>query len=210
MSVPQQNGGLEYRSIGFKCIAPLLHHSSTPVFCASQRFGQRREYPAAHPELAVLNLVFVLVQPARRRAGSMGTILIKCAAVAGAHEQMRFFEPANRTAQVRAIYCEYLKRFAILPPHPARNVCRCSIPRTREGITIRCHPRLVFRKVFHRAESDPGLVRLSLAETGENVANHRNGEERSRDGVKSRAQVKKKAPPGNSRSRRTFRQQFLF
>ncbi len=102
----------------------------------------------------------------------MGTILIKCSAVAGTHEQVRFLEPAHRTAQVRAIYCEDLKRFTILPPHPARNVCCCTIPRTREGIAIGCQPRLVFRKVFHRAESDPGLIGLSLAETGENVANH--------------------------------------
>src|SRR5439155_6114001 len=180
------------------------------TFVASQRFGQRREYSAAHPELAVLNLVFVLIQPARRRAGSMRTIFIKCAAVAGTHEQVRFLEPAHRTAQVRAIYCEDLKGFASLPPDPARNVCRRTIPRPRERITIGCQPRLVFRKVFHRAERDPGLVRLSLAETGENVANHRNGEERSRDGIKSRAQVKKKAPPGNSRSSWSFRQQFLF
>src|SRR5438094_627567 len=180
------------------------------TFVASQRFGQRRKYSAAHPELTVLNLVFVLIQAARRRAGSMRAIFIKCAAMTWTHEQVRFLEPAHRTAQVRAIYCEYLKRFTILPPDPARNVCCCTIPRTREGIAIGCQPRLVFRKVFHRAESDPGLIGLSLAETGENVANHRNGEERSRDGVKSRAQVKKKAPPGNSRSRRSFRQQFLF
>src|SRR5947199_2045640 len=51
------------------------------TFVASQRFGQRRKYSAAHPELTVLNLVFVLIQAARRRAGSMRAIFIKCAAM---------------------------------------------------------------------------------------------------------------------------------
>jgi len=61
-----------------------------------------------------------------------------------------------------------------------------------------------FPESFHRAERDPGLVRLSLAETGENVANHRNGEERSRDGIKSPRPGKKESSAGK------FPKQFEF
>src|SRR5438105_3632010 len=140
----------------------------------------------------------------------MGTILIKRSAVAWTHEQVRFLEPAHGTAQVRAIYCEDLKRFTILPPDPTRNVCCCTIPRTREGIAIGCQPRLIFREAFHRPQCNPRLVRLSLPKTGENVTNHRNRKQRPGDGVERHTESQKKTPSGYGVTNASFDQRFLF
>ena len=70
-------------------------------------------------ELAVLDLVVVLEEAARRRAGGARAVRVVGAAVAGAHEEPRLREPAHRAAEVRAVDGEDLELLAGDAPHPA-------------------------------------------------------------------------------------------
>src|SRR4030095_1079480 len=79
------------------------YESFSATCLASNRLRQGRQLPAPHPKSALLNLVFIFVEPARRRAGSTSAIFIIHAAVAGTHKQRGLFEPAHRTSEMRAI-----------------------------------------------------------------------------------------------------------
>ena len=65
--------------------------------------------PPRDPELAALDLVLVLEEPAWRRARGARAVGVVGAAVARAHEEARLREPAHRTAEVRAVDREDLE-----------------------------------------------------------------------------------------------------
>src|SRR5882724_734309 len=144
---------------------------------ASKRLRQSRQSPAAHPNSALLNLVLVLIESARRRSGSVRAVFIKRAAVAGTHEQVRLLEPSHRAPEMRAIDREDLKLLPGKPSHPTGDVCRFAVPRPSVWIAIRRQTGLIFRKIFQRTEQNPRLRRFPTIKAGEDISNHRNGQQ---------------------------------
>ena len=166
---------------------------------ASERLRQSRQLPAAHPKSSLLNLVFVFVEPARRRAGSVRAIVIIHAAVAGTHKQRGLFEPAHRTSEMRAIDREDLKFLAREPPHPTGNVRRRAIPGSSVWIAIGRQPGLIFRKILQRAEHDPRLRRYIAAKAGEDIPDHWNGQQGRGDNIERGANRKQEPATGHCR-----------
>src|SRR5579862_364609 len=112
----------------------------------SDGLRQRREAAAADEELVALDLVFVLIQAARRRAGGVFAVGVVDPAVTRAHEQAGFGKPAHRTAEVGAIDREDLERVGAQPTHPARDAPGISVPRHGEWVLVLRQPRLPDRK----------------------------------------------------------------
>jgi hypothetical protein len=54
---------------------------------------------AQYLQFTAVDFVLVLEKSARWWTGGMRSILIKCASMAGTHEQSRFLKPTNRAAQ---------------------------------------------------------------------------------------------------------------
>src|SRR5262249_20225274 len=115
-------------------------------------------------QLTVLYLVRILEQSPLWRSGSAAAIGVIRAAVTGAHEKRRLWEPAHRASEVCAIDGKPLDLPAPPPPNPARDVCRLAIPGVHHRIAIGREPRFAFGKVIEPAERDPGL-RVGLAFT---------------------------------------------
>src|SRR5215471_2905632 len=83
---------------------------------------QRRQLAGIDEQVAVLDLVWVLKEPARRRAGRPRSVFVVHAAVTGTHEEPRLREPAHGTAKVRAVDREHLELVALKAPDPAGKV----------------------------------------------------------------------------------------
>jgi hypothetical protein len=56
--------------------------------------------------------------------------------MARTHEQSGLREPTHRTSKVRAIDGEYLEMFALGAAHPAGDICRFTIQRMRNRVTV--------------------------------------------------------------------------
>src|SRR5262245_34608504 len=162
--------------------------SRCQVFIArvSHRSRERRQLSPAHAELAVADLVLVLEQPPRRRAGSARAVLVVDAAMTRAHEQPRLREPANRAAEVRAVDREDLELVAALSPHPARDLRGGAVPRYPEGVLVDGQPRLPLGEAGRRAEADPGLA-TAPPRRGQDVAEHGNADQRGSHHVRQQA-----------------------
>src|SRR5262249_35875339 len=120
---------------------------------------QRRELSTEHQQLAVLDLVLVLIERPRRRSGGVGAVGVEHAAVTRAHEDTGALEPAHRTSEVRAVDREDLELVARDAPHPARDVRSVAIPGAGERIAVGGQPGLVLREVRQGSERDPSLPR---------------------------------------------------
>ena len=163
---------------------------------------RRRQLPAAHPKSPLLNLVFIFVEPARRRAGSASAIFIIHAAVAGTHKQRGLFEPAHRTAEMRAIDREDLKLLPREPPHPTRDIRCRAIPGSGVGIAIGRQPGLIFGKIFQRTEHDPRLRRYIAAKAGEDIPDHGDSQQGRGNSIECAANQEKEPSTGHCRGRR--------
>src|SRR5581483_7115 len=125
----------------------------------SHGLREGRDLSAADPELSVLDLVLVLVEAARRRPRRALAVLVVDAAVARAHEEAGLREPPHRAAEVGAVDREHLELPIVDAAHPARRVCRHSVPRDGEGVLVGREPGLLDGEVVEAAERDPGLPR---------------------------------------------------
>src|SRR5258705_11595212 len=121
-----------------------INPQRTPISC---RLVQSWKLAAVHPQLAVLDLVFIFVESARWWSRRVRAVFIKCSTVTWTHEKVRLLKPADWTSQVRAVDGKDLKRLALRPPHPARNVGGWTIPRTRIRVTGFCQACLVLREI---------------------------------------------------------------
>ena len=71
------------------------------------------------------------------------------------HEQMRFLEPADRTAEVGAVDREDLKLIPVHASYPAGNIGRLSVPGSRVGVLIFRQTRLVLRETGNWPKRNP-------------------------------------------------------
>src|SRR5262249_3835070 len=124
----------------------------------ARRRRERRELAGLDQQTAVLNLVVVLKESARRRTRSPRSVLVVHAAVAGAHEEPRLLEPTHGTPQVGAIDREHLELLALDAPDPAWNVIGIAIRDAGEGIVKRGQARLSFGELIQLAQLDPARV----------------------------------------------------
>src|SRR5262249_23126512 len=147
---------------------------------------------------AVLDFEVILKQSARRRSGRMRSVFIEGAAMTRAHKQVRLLKPANGAAEVRAVDCEDLKSLSFDSAHPARDIARRPIPRSRERIAIRRQPRFTGWKLFQRAERDPRIGWSFAPEARKDKTDDRNAYERRCHHVESGAKLQQKTPARRS------------
>src|ERR1700723_1482702 len=117
--------------------------------------AQRRQLARVDPKFAGFNLVFVLIERARRRSRSVPAVGVECAAVAGTHEQLGFGEPSNRAAEMSAVNREHLELIAFHAAHPAWDLCGLAVPRLLERVYVLGQSRLMFRIVSQQSEWYP-------------------------------------------------------
>ena len=145
-------------------------------------------------ELAVDDGVLILEQTALRRAGCARAIFVVGAAVAGAHEEVRLWEPAHRTAKVRAVDGEDLKLIALHMANPARDVGGHAVVRSDDGIAVVDETRLTFGEVADGAKRYPRLeLLIALKSRAEQVAKNRDGENRADSPVEYQRKLEEKA-----------------
>src|SRR5258708_38554687 len=108
------------------------------------------------------------------------------------HKEVRFLEPAHRTAQVGTVDRKDLKLISLHAPDPARDVGGGSVPRARIRIPKLGEPRLLLPKVSQRAERNPGLERPFSAETGKHIAKHRHRYRHGGDSVQHETEFEQK------------------
>src|SRR5215831_3909769 len=96
------------------------------------------------------------------------------------HEQSGLRKPTHGATQVRAVDGEDLEFLGRNPPHPARNIAGVAIPWAYKRIAIGRESCFAFRKLVERTQFYPGEFLFHLLPFGwaENVANHRNCEQR--------------------------------
>src|SRR5258708_3995057 len=108
--------------------------------------------------LAVLHLVLIFEEAARRRSRGSRAVFVKHAAVARTHEQPRFLEPAHRASEMRAVDGEHLEFFAFDAAHPARDVAGLAVPGLHERVFECREVRIVLGEIADGTERDPGAV----------------------------------------------------
>src|SRR4030095_13791233 len=145
----------------------------------------------------------------RRWSASVRAIVIICSAMARTHKQMRLFEPAHRTSEMRAIDRENLKFFPGEPPHPTRDVRRRAIPGSGVWIAIGCQSRLIFRKIFQSSEHNPRLRRDIAAEAGEDIPDHGNSQQGCGYHIERGADAKQETTAGDSCRRHSSQLRFI-
>src|SRR3989475_1091852 len=164
-----------------------LAHACVSTHAHLDGLSERGELPAAHQQCAMLNLVFILEEPAWGRSRRMGSVFIKGAAVAGTHKQARGLEPAHRAAEMRAVHRKDLKLLSGDPSHPAWDVSRRAVPRPRKRIAIRRQLGLVLPIGVDGAERDPRLRRTLTAKTGKDIPDDRGRQQRRGNDIEPRA-----------------------
>src|SRR5580704_15217869 len=114
--------------------------------------------------------------------------------MAGAQEQVRLREPANRTSEVRAVDRKNLEGLAINISNPAGDIGRFPIRWTHNRISIRRKPSLTRRKLFETAEGNPGVIApFPLVDNGrEEVAHDGHAENDSDDSVQENSDLHEK------------------
>src|SRR5262249_2504656 len=165
---------------------------------------QRWKLTAAHPELPVTDLVLVLEEPARRRAGGPRAIFIVDAAVAGAHEEPGLREPAHGASEMRAVHGEDLEAICLEAPDPAGDLRRVPVPLDPERILVYREARLALGKFRGRAELDPRLS-PEAPRGRQDVADHRDADEGGSDDVQRKPETEKKASSRRGRAGGRFR-----
>src|SRR5882724_11311807 len=103
--------------------------SQLAIASSSGRCGERGERAAPDPELVAPDLPLVLKESARRRPRSARPVVVIDPAVAGAHEEPGFREPADRASEVGAVHREHLEAIIGHPPHVTRHHRGRTVPR---------------------------------------------------------------------------------
>src|SRR5580704_17048243 len=117
-----------------------------------------RHLAGSNEQFSAIDFVVVFEQPTFWRAGRACAILVIGSSMARAHEQIRLWEPTDRTSEVCTIDCEYLETRPIHVANPAGDIGSVTIPRIHYWISIRRQARFSGRKLIEIAERNPGIV----------------------------------------------------
>src|SRR5262249_17918584 len=148
------------------------------------------------PELLPLEAPRILEQPTLGRTRRTRAIRVVGAAVAGAHEEVRLGEPAHRTAEVGTVDGEDLEPVLVDAPDPAGEIGGRPVVRPPRRVPERRQPGLADRELERRAEGDPPVGALRLADRRrEDVAEDRHGQERAGDAVEEEAELDERSAP---------------
>src|SRR5437867_3729652 len=129
--------------------------SQRSITSSSGRCGERGQRATLDPELAAPDLPLVLEEAARRRPGRAPAVVVVDPAVAGAHEEPGFREPADWAAEVGAVYREHLEAIIGHPPHVTRHHRGRTVPCLVAGIGERGQPGFADGKLAQRSDPNP-------------------------------------------------------